>query len=84
MPATITANQVETVVFDALVTLGSDREAVSRDATLERLDVDSLDLAELGQIVTEELGVELQLKSNDVTDIKTVGDAIDLLLARAA
>jgi acyl carrier protein len=82
MPATITADQVETVVFDALVTLGPSREDISREATFEALDVDSLDLAELSQIVDEEFGVTL--KGSDVANIKTVGDAVDLILARAS
>ncbi len=44
----------------------------------EELDVDSLDLAELSQIVESEFGVELT--SSDVADVKTVGDAIDLVV----
>jgi acyl carrier protein len=82
MSTTITSDQVETVVVDALVTLGPSREDISREATFEALDVDSLDLAELSQIVDEEFGVTL--KGSDVASIKTVGDAIDLILARAS
>ena len=82
MPATVTTDQVETVVYDALATLGPDRDEITRDATFEALDVDSLDLAELSQIVEEEFGV--QLKGADVKNIKTVGDAIDLITARAS
>jgi acyl carrier protein len=82
MPATVTAEQVETVVYDALADLGPDRDELSRDATFEDLDVDSLDLAELSQIVDEEFGV--QIKGSDVPQIKTVGDALDLILARAS
>ena len=79
---TITPEQIETVVYDALVTLGPERDELSREATFEQLDVDSLDLAELSQIVDEEFGV--QLKGSDVANIKTVGDALDLILARAS
>jgi acyl carrier protein len=79
---TITPEQVETVVYDALTTLGPERGEISRGATFEQLDVDSLDLAELSQIVDEEFGV--QLKGSDVANIKTVGDALDLILARAS
>ena len=42
---------------------------------------DSLDLAELSQIIEDEFGV--QLKGDDVGKIKTVGDAIDLVVSRA-
>lgn len=54
---------------------------MNREATFEALEIDSLDLAELSQIVEERFGVEM--KSSDVAEIKTVGDAVDLVLARA-
>ena len=82
MPATVTAEQVETVVYDALVELGPTRDQLTRDATFESLDVDSLDLAELSQVVEEHFGV--RLKGDDVAKIKTVGDSLDLIIARAA
>jgi acyl carrier protein len=82
MPATITPDQVETVVYDALVDIGPTRDQLTRDATFEELDVDSLDLAEISQVVEEHFGV--RLKGDDVAQIKTVGDALDLIVARAA
>ena len=81
MPATITTDQVETVVYDALTDIGPTRDQLRRDATFEELDVDSLDLAELSQIIEDEYGV--QLKGDDVGKIKTVGDAIDLVVAKS-
>ena len=60
---------------------GADESQITRDATFEELDVDSLDLAELSQIIEDEYGV--QLKGDDVGKIKTVGDAIDLVVSRA-
>ena len=54
---------------------------LSREATLENLDVDSLDLVELAQIVEDEFGVEL--RGDDVKDVKTVGEVIDLVVAKA-
>ena len=81
MPATITTEQVQSVVFDALVELGPSRDELSLDASFEALDVDSLDLAELSQIVEESFGV--RLKGDDVARMQTVGDAVDLILARA-
>jgi acyl carrier protein len=72
--------QIEKVITESLVTFGADPDAVTRDAELDHLDVDSLDLAELSQIVEEHFGVELT--SNDVAEIKTVGDAIDLVAER--
>jgi acyl carrier protein len=82
MSTTITTDQIETVVYDALVEIGPSRDQLNRDAQFEALDVDSLDLAELGQVVEERFGVKL--KGDDVEKIKTVGDAIDLIEARAS
>jgi acyl carrier protein len=80
MPVTTTPDQVEQVVYDALVEIGPERDQLQRDATWEELDVDSLDLTELSQVVDEHFGV--RLKGDDVAKIKTVGDAIDLIVAR--
>jgi acyl carrier protein len=82
MSATVTIEQVETVVYDTLVQFGPSRDELKRDATFEELDLDSLDLAELSQVVDESFGV--RLKGDDVQQIKTVGDAIDLVVARAS
>jgi acyl carrier protein len=80
--ATQVSNEnVEKTIYDGLVELGTERDGLSREATLEDLDVDSLDLVELAQIVEDEYGVEL--KGDDVKDVKTVGDVIDLVVAKA-
>jgi acyl carrier protein len=81
MPTTqVTSEAVEKVVFDGLAELGAERDQISRDATFEAIDVDSLDLVELAQIVEDEFGVELG--ADDVKDLKTVGDAVDLIVAK--
>jgi acyl carrier protein len=80
MAATDTAT-IEKVVFDALETFGAEPDNIRREAGFEELDVDSLDLAELTQIVEETFGV--QIKSSDVEQLKTVGDVLDLIAARA-
>jgi acyl carrier protein len=79
--ANATPDQIETTVFDAIATFGPDRSEVTREATLVQLDIDSLDLAELSQIVDDRYGISL--KDADVTEIKTVGDAVDLIASRA-
>jgi len=56
-------------------------EEAAPESTWNDLDVDSLDLAELSQIIEDEFGV--QLKGDDVGKIKTVGDAVDLVVSRA-
>ena len=82
MPTQVTPESVEKTIYDGLVELGTERDLVSRAATLESLDVDSLDLVELAQIVEDEFGVEL--RGDDVKDVKTVGAVIDLVVAKAA
>jgi acyl carrier protein len=81
MSATVTTEQVHEVVVDALAEIGPDRDEITPDATWEQLDVDSLDLAELSQVVEERFGV--RLRGDDVQQIKTVGQAVDLIVARA-
>lgn len=81
MSTTVTSEQVEKVVNESLVSFGADAEAIGPDVTFERIDVDSLDLAELAQIVEEEFGVVLT--GNDVKDVKTVGDLVALIVSRA-
>jgi acyl carrier protein len=80
MPAQATAESVEQVIFDGLNELGAEGE-VARSSTFEELDVDSLDLVELAQIIEDEFGVALQ--GEDVKDLRTVGDVIDLVVARS-
>ena len=82
MPTTATPQTVETTITDAIAKLGPEPEDVTRDATFEDLDVDSLDLAELSQIIEDEYGVAL--KGDDVGKIKTVGDAIDLVVQKGS
>jgi acyl carrier protein len=81
MEAGVTTDRVEQVIFDGLVEVGADRDAVSREASFEDLDVDSLDLVEVSQIVEDEFGVELE--GDDIKDLKTVGEVIDLVVARS-
>ena len=78
--ATVTRENVQKTVYEALPQFGVDESQISREASFEDLDVDSLDLAELSQIIEDEYGVTL--KGDDVGKIKTVGDAIDLVVSR--
>jgi acyl carrier protein len=81
MPA-VTTEQIEARVVEALASFGPDASQITRGATFEELDIDSLDLVELAQIVEDEYGVVL--KGEDMKELKTVGDAIDLITSRAS
>ena len=75
--STTSTDAIETTVIDSLKTFGADADKISREATWEEIDVDSLDLAELAQVVEDEHGVVMD--GDDMKQIKTVGDAIDYI-----
>ena len=64
----------------ALTEFGVETE-IRPDDTWDQIDVDSLDLAELAQIIDDEFGVEL--RHLDIQAVQTVGQAVDLIAARA-
>ena len=77
---TISREQIESRVADALEEFGADRDQITPDAQFEDLDVDSLDLVELAQIVEEDYGV--QITGEDMKTLTTVGKAVDFVEAR--
>ena len=81
MPVAVTPEAVEAKVIETIVEFAPDAGEVTRTTTFEAIDVDSLDLVELAQVIEDEFGIAL--KGDDVKDIKTVGEAIDLVVSRA-
>jgi acyl carrier protein len=73
-------DEVQEVVFTSLVSFGPEPEEVNREATLESLDIDSLDLTELGQLVEEKYAVRLM--PEDFENVSTVGQAVDVIVAK--
>jgi acyl carrier protein len=82
MPETKSKEQIEQRVTDALVEFGEERENITPSARFEDLEVDSLDLVELAQIVEEEYGVEI--KDSDLEQVQTVGDVVELIAQRSS
>jgi acyl carrier protein len=80
MSTAVTEDQIEQVVIESLETFGAERDQITREATLEELAIDSLDLAELSQIAQERFGVEL--RGADAAELRTVDDAIRLIAGR--
>jgi acyl carrier protein len=76
-----TSQTVLEVVTVELVRLGAEREEVASEAKLTDLDLDSLDLAELAQLIEERY--ETKLTGADVAGIRTVGDVVALIENRA-
>jgi acyl carrier protein len=80
MNGKVTTEAVEQRIFEVLATFGADSDAIGREASFEQLDIDSLDLVELAQIVDEEYDV--QVTTEDAEKLTTVGDAIELIASR--
>jgi acyl carrier protein len=80
MATTVTTQDIESTIIENLVEFGADADAVSRDATLEAIDVDSLDLVELTQVIEETYDIDLE--GADFKSIRTVGDVVDLVAER--
>ena len=76
--ATPTRDQISARIQDALVEFGADPEKLQPEATLEELDIDSLDLFELGQILNHEFSIEVD--PQDFQDVTTLGQARDAML----
>jgi acyl carrier protein len=81
MSTATTSEQVEQVIYNALESFGADRSTFALDTTFESLDLDSLDLAELSQVVDDEFGVIL--KGEDMKRIDTIGEAVSTITERA-
>ena len=80
MAVTATREEIESRVFTALEEFGAESNQINPDATFESLDIDSLDLVELAQIVEDEYGV--QLKGEDMEGVKTVRQSVDLVVSK--
>jgi acyl carrier protein len=80
MSTTVTREEIEQRVVTALEEFGAEPDQINPDAEFEAMDVDSLDLVELAQIVEDEYGV--QLKGEDMEGVKTVRQAVDLVMSK--
>lgn len=71
---------VELTIVEEIERLGVERSDISRDATLAELDLDSLDLVEIVQMVESKWGVRFD--PQDFAGVETVGEASDLVYRR--
>jgi acyl carrier protein len=76
----VTREDAETVVCDALKSFGGRNEDVTTESTFEELDIDSLDIVELAQIIEDKFRVEI--RGNEAKDLRTVGQVVDLIVER--
>ena len=77
---TVSPDKVFETIAGALAEIGPEREEITRQSTFESLDVDSLDLVEVGQVIDDQFGVEI--KGDDMEDLRTVGEVVDLVIER--
>lgn len=77
--STLSVERFRERIAEALAEFGVDRDQLSADATLEELDIDSLDLFELSEVLKREFGIEVD--PEDFEGVKTFGDAEAVLLA---
>lgn len=57
-------------------------DKVTEEATFEDLEADSLDLVEL--VMSLEDSLDVKIEEDDLGDVKTVGDAVNLILQAGA
>jgi acyl carrier protein len=77
---TATKDKVTERVIGALVEFGEEPENVTPDSRFEDLDIDSLDLVELAQVIEDEYGIEIQ--DSDMDKIATVQDVVEFVAER--
>ena len=66
--------KVKAVIVDQL---GVDEDVITREAAIEELGADSLDLVETIMTVEEEF--DIKFEDEDVENLKTVGDILDYI-----
>jgi acyl carrier protein len=76
--AVATPQDIEKRIVEALVEFGADPDQMRPEATLEELEIDSLDLFELSQILKQEFDMDVQ--PEDFENVTTLADAQSVLV----
>lgn len=79
---TVSEDKVFETIANALTELGAERDQITPESSFESLDVDSLDLVEVGQVIQDQFGVEI--KGDDMKNVGTVGEVVALVVERAS
>jgi acyl carrier protein len=77
---TATKDKVTERVISALVEFGEEPENIKPDSRFEDLDIDSLDLVELAQVIEDEYKIEIT--DAEMEKIATVQDVVDFVAER--
>lgn len=80
MAQTISEQTIRDKVVAGILEINPDLEAdsIALESEFAALDLDSIDLVELAQILEDEY--EVKLASDDLAEIQTVGDAVALVV----
>lgn len=79
---TVSREQVLGTFRDELAGFEVKAESVSEDASFDVLGLDSLDIVELSVRVEDVYGIDIE--EDDLKDVVTIGNAIDVVLKKVA
>ncbi|MFF2848468.1 acyl carrier protein [Streptomyces sp. NPDC058001] len=79
-PTEVTAEAVHDLLRTELVDLGLPEETISAETTIDTLEIDSLDVADLMVTVKREYGVDI--RRTELAGV-TIGELVDRILAGA-
>jgi acyl carrier protein len=75
---TVTREDIEGLIRGLLVEeFDIEPELIKSDATMEELDLDSLDMVEIGQVVEQKYGV--RIKASDAEGVSDLGGVIEMI-----
>jgi acyl carrier protein len=75
---TVTREDIEGLIRGLLVDeFDIEPELIKADATMEELDLDSLDMVEIGQVVEQKYGV--RIKAADAEGVSDLGGVIEMI-----
>jgi acyl carrier protein len=80
---TIPREEIEGLIRGLLVEeFDIEEDLIRPEATMEELDLDSLDMVEIGQVVEQKYGV--RIKASDAEDVSDLGGVIEMIHAKIA
>ena len=78
---TVTREEIEGLIRELLVDeFDIEPELIKSEATMEELDLDSLDMVEIGHVVEQKYGV--RIKAADAEGVSDLGGVIEMIHAK--
>jgi acyl carrier protein len=74
-----TVDRIEERVLEILAELGPERDELTPEASLEELEIDSLDLVEMAQVIEEEFEIEIDMAEMREREPRTIGDILAIV-----